>query len=335
MTYPGVFCISLDFELHWGCFERMNLQTDAELRYFQNTRELIPKKLKMFADGEIHVTWATVGMLFLENKEEWERRKPAILPTFDNPQVSAYEWINKYGFKGSEDPYHFAPSLVDLIMATPYQELATHTYAHYFCLESGQTREQFRADMELACQLAKERGVTLKSLVFPRNQFNQDYLSVCRDLGISSVRSSPDIWYWSPATHSSFMKKFFRAGDAYIKFQPIKPVYLKDIAVDQGLPLLLPSTRLYRPWMPGETIKNKLKLRRILNEMTDAARNQAYYHLWWHPHNFGNNPKECLHELEQIISHFHKLHKAYGFQSMHMQEISELLLSSVKTNVNA
>ena len=83
------------------------------------------------------------------------------------------------------------------------------------------------------------------------------------------------------------------------------------------------------------SVKNKLKLRRILNEMTEAARNQAYYHIWWHPHNFGNNPKECLHELEQIISHFHKLHKAYGFQSMHMQDISELLLSSAKTTVNA
>lgn len=326
MNYPGVFCISLDFELHWGCFERMNLNA-AEQQYFQNTRKLIPEKLKLFADNEMHVTWATVGMLFRNNKTSWEQHKPALLPTFQNPAVSAYEWINRHGFMGEEDPYHFAPDLVNKIIETPYQELATHTYAHYFCLEAGQTKDQFREDMKMACEVALEKGITLRSLVLPRNQFNPDYLTVCTELGITSVRSSPDIWYWSPATHSSFMKKFFRAGDAYLKFQPIKMVYLKDIEVKEGYPVLLPSSRLYRPWMPNEPIKNKLKLRRILNEMTEAARKKAYYHIWWHPHNFGNNPRECINELKVIIEHFKKLKNKYGFESMTMEEITQLLMS--------
>lgn len=327
MTFPGVFCISLDFELHWGCFERMDLN-EADRQYFRNTREVIPKKLKLFADNEIHVTWAAVGMLYHKNTDEWEAAKPAVLPTFNNPAVSAYEWINRHGFSGYEDPYHFAPELVDRIIQTPFQEMATHTYAHYFCLEEGQTKEQFRADMETAVRMADARAVKLRSLVFPRNQFNRDYLSVCHDLGITSVRSSPDIWYWSPATHSSFMKKFFRAGDAYLKFQPIKMVYLKDIHVEPGMPLLLPSTRLYRPWKPGQPVQNRLKLRRILNEMTEAAKKGAYYHIWWHPHNFGNNPRECMNELECMVDHFRKLSSRYGFRSMHMRDISEMLLSS-------
>lgn len=326
MSYPGVFCISLDFELHWGCFESMELN-EAQQQYFRNTREVIPKKLELFAENSIHVTWATVGMLFRKNTEEWNSGHPSPLPTFKNPAVSAYEWINRHGFKGSEDAFHFAPNLVDKIAATPYQELGTHTYAHYFCLEEGQTREQFRADMEMACRVARDKGITLRSLVFPRNQFNEDYLSVCHDLGITSVRSSPDIWYWSPATRSSFMKKFFRAGDAYLKFQPIRMVYLKDIRVEKNRPLLLPSTRLYRPWKPGQPVQNALKLRRILNEMTEAAKKKAYYHLWWHPHNFGNNPRECMNELSQIVAHFKKLESRYGFQSMHMQDIAGLLSS--------
>ncbi len=325
MKAPGTFAISLDFELHWGCFETMREITDPVKQYFYQTRKIIPEKLKLFAEHEIHVTWAAVGMLFMKNVGEWEQHLPEVLPTFNNAHVSAYEWIKKNGFSGDTDPFHFAPELVKLIQNTPYQELGTHTYAHYFCLEEGQTKEQFRHDIDMACKVAREYGAEIRSLVFPRNQFNQEYLSVCRDAGITCVRSSPDIWYWSPATGSSFMKKFFRAGDAYLKFQPIKPVFLKDISTTE-LPLQLPSTRLYRPWKPGEPVKNRLKMRRILNEMTEAARKGAYYHIWWHPHNFGNHPQECLEELKQIVMHFTKLKQAYGFESLTMNEITNRLL---------
>lgn len=325
MAYPGVFCISLDFELHWGCFERMSLN-EKDQQYFQNTRKLIPQKLDMFVSNEIHVTWAIVGMLYRKNATEWKQNLPAPIPTFSNKRASAYEWINEHGFLGEEDPCHFAPQLVNLVRDSRYQEVATHTYAHYFCLEPGQTREQFAADLQMAIELAKANGSEIRSLVFPRNQFNTDYLSVCADNGITSVRSSPDIWYWRYGTGSTFKEKFFRAGDAYIKMQPIKPVYLKDIDTTSGLPLQLPSTRLYRAWQPKYKIQNGFKLRRILNEMTEAAKNKAYYHLWWHPHNFGYHPEECMRELEQIISHFKTLNKKYGFESMTMEEISGMLL---------
>ncbi|HRN92722.1 MAG TPA: polysaccharide deacetylase family protein [Ferruginibacter sp.] len=323
-THPGTFCISLDFELHWGCFERMTLN-EAEQTYFMITRELIPVKLDLFRAYDTHVTWAVVGMLYHRNVEEWNRSLPAHIPTFKNPKVSAYEWIKQYGFLNETDPCHFAPDLIQKIKTTPHQEIATHTYAHYFCLEEGQTREQFREDLEMAVRIAREDGSEIHSLVFPRNQFNPEYLSVCKDVGISAVRSSPNIWYWKYATGSTFKEKFFRAGDAYIKMQPIKPVKLEDIDIHTGMPLLLPSTRLYRAWQPKFKVQNFFKLRRILNEMTEAARKGYYYHLWWHPHNFGYHPHQCLEELEQILQHYQKLSKLYGFKSMTMHEITQYL----------
>jgi peptidoglycan/xylan/chitin deacetylase (PgdA/CDA1 family) len=325
MNKGGVFSISLDFELHWGCFETMRLLDENAQQYFSNTRKAIPEMLRLFEQYEIHVTWASVGMLFCNNKTEWMQRKPGIIPTFQNEHVSAYEWINKNGFQSEDDPCHFAPQLIEKIKATRYQEIGTHTYAHYFCLEPGQTKEQFREDMHKACEIAKEKGIAIRSLVFPRNQFNEEYLSVCNEVGVTSVRSSPDIWYWSPATGSSFMKKFFRAGDAYVKFQPIKMVYLEDIDTNTR-PLQLPATRLYRPWKPGQSVQNKLKMRRILREMTEVARKAAYYHLWWHPHNFGNHPQECLRELEIILQHFKKLQISYGLRSLTMQETTDELI---------
>lgn len=325
MNRNGVFVISLDFELHWGCIEKKPVLNDAAKRYFLNTRNAIPKMLSVFQHSDIHVTWATVGMLFNRNQSEWNKNQPLILPTFENEHVSAYHWIKKNNFSGEEDPFHFAPDLIQKIISTPHQEVGTHTYAHYFCLEPGQTLEQFRADIKMAFEIAKENGIELKSLVFPRNQFNIDYLSVCNEFGIEAVRSCPEIWYWKSSARSGIFKKIFRTGDAYLKFQPIKKVFLKDIDT-KNIPLQLPASRLYKPWNPRWKILNKLKMSRIIREMTSAAKSGAYYHLWWHPHNFGSCPEECMNELKKIIEHFNFLKKKYGFQSMNMDELTRLLL---------
>ncbi|MDQ4068130.1 MAG: hypothetical protein M3203_01420 [Actinomycetota bacterium] len=48
----------------------------------------------------------------------------------------------------ASEPFHLARSLVDLIRAAPSQELASHTFSHYYCLEPGQDEAAFRADLE-------------------------------------------------------------------------------------------------------------------------------------------------------------------------------------------
>ena len=110
-----------------------------------------------------------------------------------------------------------------------------------------------------------------------------------------------------------------------IDFQPIKMVKLKDINISRN-PLQLPAARLYRPWTKRFPFQNKLKLNRILNEMTVAAKNNAYYHLWWHPENFGTHPNECMQELAQIANHFHHLKSKYGMKSLTMQETTDIIL---------
>ncbi len=325
MMNNGIFSISLDFELHWGSFETMKKLNEKSRRYFTNTRKVIPEMLSLFEKSELHVTWAIVGMLYLKNAKEWNENLPNQIPSFNNPEVSAYEWVKKNGFSSENDLEHFAPELIDLIKNTPYQEIGTHTFAHYFCLEKGQNKDQFREDIRMACKVAAEKGIEIKSLVFPRNQFNKDYLSICKEFGITSVRTNPAIWYWSYAADSSLLKKIFRTGDAYLNFQPIKMVKLKDINISRN-PLQLPAARLYRPWTKRFPFQNKLKLNRILNEMTVAAKNNAYYHLWWHPENFGTHPNECMQELAQIANHFHHLKSKYGMKSLTMQETTDIIL---------
>ena len=135
MGNNGIFSISLDFELHWGSFETMKTLNEKNQRYFSNTRKVIPEMLSLFEKNELHVTWAIVGMLYFKNVVEWNKNLPNQIPSFKNPEVSAYEWVKKNGFSGENDQEHFAPELIDLIKNKPYQEIGTHTFAHYFCLE--------------------------------------------------------------------------------------------------------------------------------------------------------------------------------------------------------
>ncbi len=325
MNKKGKFVISLDFELHWGCVETKPFLDNATQQYFINTRIVIPNILSIFEEFGLHATWAIVGMLFNKNSDEWQQSKPFIIPSYNNPNVSVYEWVKRNGFAEDNDPFHFASEIIQKIKTSKHQEMATHTYSHYFCLEKGQTTEQFREDLRKAVELANENGLKFTSLVFPRNQYNDEYISVCGEFGIQVVRTCPDIWYWSPTAASGFFRKLFRTGDAYLKITPIRPVFLKEIKPEE-FPIRIPASRLFRPWNSQLSILNKLKLKRILNEMTAAAKTGAYYHLWWHPENFGSFPNQCLAELRQIAQHYFFLNEKYGFESCNMQEIGQKII---------
>ncbi|TCK84930.1 polysaccharide deacetylase family protein [Albibacterium bauzanense] len=317
MKNKGTFTISLDFELYWGVFEKVNLQD--RLTYFRNTREVIPRMLELFNKFNVHVTWATVGMLFAENWEEWEEINPVCKPNYLNQHVNPYRLQEIYGKRKELEFCFFAPDLIKQIISSENQELASHTYSHYFCQEEGQDEASFDADLEIAVKLAKRLGVDLKSLVFPRNQIRQDYLKICSQHGIEAVRSNPIDWYWNETGKETLMKKVFRTGDAFIPLGSKKSYKLSDTNLEEVIQLK--ASRFLRPYS-SKSIINALRLRRILKEMESAAIDKEHYHLWWHPHNFGTFPQESLAGLEIILNKYKELQLRYGMQSFTMKEIS-------------
>ena len=319
----GVLCISLDFELHWGTFETVKLDEKGRQR-FRQTRDTIPLLLNLFDQYGIAATWATVGMLFNNDAAEWDASIPEILPEYVNDKVSSYSWVNANRFTTDKEQFYFAPELVNLIASHDQMELATHTYSHYYCREAGQHTASFEADLKMAIHKALQRGFTLKSLVFPRNQFNPEYLEVCQQLGITSVRSNPESWFWDAARKESLIKKMVRAADHFFNIDQHTCVPIASLDPSQ-MPFQIPASRFLRPWHPNRLI-NSLKLRRIKNEMTHAACTGSLYHLWWHPHNFGNHPEQCMSDLQELLEHFRILEKQYGMKSLHMDGLRKHLL---------
>lgn len=313
----GKFVISLDFELHWGVADIWDINDRKD--YFTETRKSIPVVLSLFEKFNIHATWATVGFLFAKNREQLIEFSPILRPTYNNGKLSNYNLIDNdiVGNDENEDPFHYAHSIISQIIDCPNQEMATHTFSHYYCNEPGQNLNQFEADLKAAQAIAFENfNIELKSLVFPRNQFNKDYIDIAKQNGIKVVRSNPNVWFWN---RSSKMMSVARAFDTIV---PISgTLTFKEEVVIQDDVVLLPASRFFRPYSKSEKKLQYLKFLRVKNEMTFAAKNNRVYHLWWHPHNFGNYLDENLIYLEMILNHYKELNEKYGFSSKSMIEM--------------
>lgn len=316
----GNFIISLDFELHWGVADIWDLEDRKE--YFLETRKSIPLVLDLFTKFDIHATWATVGYLFAKDLQQLKTYFPKQLPAYQTKKLSNYTLFHeqKVGTNEKDDPFHFAPSLIDLITKTPNQELGTHTFSHYYCNEIGQTLEQFDLDLKAAQQIAKDNyGVQLKSLVFPRNQFNKKYAEIAKQNGIKVVRSNPNVWFWN---FKSKAVAIIRAVDTLV---PISTTltFNNDYKNNNNELVELPASRFLRPYTHKERAIQQLKINRIKNEMLFAAKNNRNYHLWWHPHNFGYSLDENMNMLNDILTYYKALNVKYGFSSKSMIEMCD------------
>ncbi|MFT4860628.1 MAG: hypothetical protein ACI8SN_002571, partial [Algoriphagus sp.] len=216
------------------------------------------------------------------------------------------------------------PELIRQILDTPGQELGSHSYAHYYTLMRGQSPEQFREDLIATQRIAWEKFNTkLESLVFPRNHINELYLKICLEEGYTQVRGNPKNWFWQETQHEGLSKKIFRSADCFFNIGERTSYGLEEIQQFPNEPLIIPASRILRPFSTSNSLFNRMRLSRVIGEMEQAAKNGEFYHLWWHPHNFGNDPKACMKELELLITHYKYLRDQYGMQSQHMKSIGD------------
>jgi peptidoglycan/xylan/chitin deacetylase (PgdA/CDA1 family) len=313
---PGTFTVSLDFELYWGVRDKTDLAS-----YRANllgARNVIPHLLDLFSESGVRVTWATVGFLFFDEKDELLAHLPSLTPRYTDQNLSPYRHVYRIGPNEKQDPFHYGRSLVRRILQYPGQEIGTHTFSHYFCLEPGQTVDEFRADLRAAHVAARRLGIELKSLVFPRNQWRADYLAACAETGIRAIRGHKQAWMYRPAsgTHSA-VKRAFRLADSYVNLSGHNAQ--RPAPCEAGL-VNVPSSRLLRAYSPRLARLTPLQLRRIRRGMKYAAEHGLTYHLWWHPHNFGVHQEQNLDLLKSILAYFEQLADRYGMVSRSMGE---------------
>jgi hypothetical protein len=323
----GIFTVSLDCELYWGVRDRRTIQ-----QYSNNllgVRDAIKEILKAFDDYDAHATWAVVGFLFFPNVERLRENVPSELPQYLNPSLSPYRYIMESDTL--EAVYHFAPEVIDLICGYDNQEIGTHTFSHYYCLEKGQTADSFHMDLSSAIKVAENRGLTLKSLVFPRNQCNLQFLPILSDLGILCYRGNEDGWAYSAVSREdeNTLKRLLRLIDAYVNISGHNTYSIYEVSLQQTFNI--PSSRFLGSYSKKLLWLENLRLRRIKEAMSYAAKHKTIFHLWWHPHNFGTNTTENMAFLRAILEHYRMLNRKYNMLSLNMGEIADLIEKNLQT----
>jgi len=316
---PGALVISLDFELHWGMRDHVDRQspTYAELA---DSRAVVSDMATCFAQRGIHATWATVGFLFATTRSELLAHAPQVRPTYRRHEFDPYG--EPIGADERTDPEHLAGSLVREVASTTGQEVASHTFSHYYCLEAGQRREQFRADLAAARSAASLHGIELSSLVLPRNQWNPDYADIVLEQGFDCIRGPQPSWGHRARSgdEQSSTARVARLVDSYAGFGAPPTVAWHEVVRPDGL-CDIPASAFLRPYSLARRRLESMKLHRLVTGMREAARRQRLFHLWWHPHNFTRHPKENFEFLQRIFDEYDRLADVEGMRSLSMRDV--------------
>lgn len=279
----GGLIVSIDFELNWGYNDAAN-----PLRPEQVDEGL--DRLKVLLDRyEIRSTWATVGGLFapVVGKEDqppglWNRA----------------EWI------------------ANNLASDPKVEIGSHTFSHLFLKESA--REAVEADFEEMQQL-QSLGYRFETLVFPRNQYDDDLVRTAHRYGVRTYRGVRPLWYEqsSKFTDEAISLKLVRRAQELLPRERFARVTKQDGVTE------ITDSRFFR-FFSATAAGNLLTrvYRPILRrELTVAIRKGQYYHIWFHPHNLIVKPYRYG-ELEAFFRHFATLRDRYGARSLHMGDVA-------------
>ena len=320
----GHLVISLDFELFWGIFDVRTLESYKSS--LEKVFDIVPRLIELSDKYRIKLTFATVGFLFAKSKEELIQCSPKLKPSYNKSTFNPYRLIDSIGNNASEDPYHYAPSLIEIIQKNGNHEIGSHTFCHYYCNETGQTAEQFEADLLAAIDIAKQRNIVIESVVFPRNQVNEGDLAICAKHGILSYRGIEKHWMYNTSNTKLLedpLHRIFRLLDAYIN---ISGHNTHELEFNNGL-VNVASSRFMRSYSKKLRFLEQMKLTRIKKGMTYAAKHNKIYHLWWHPHNFGENTELNFKALEELFMHYDMLNTTYNFKSKTMSDLAKTVFS--------
>lgn len=326
VSYPnfGALVISLDFERHWGIRDREGVNGSYEAN-LSGEREAVLKMLDAFREFEVAATWATVGFLFADSKEQIELHTPKVKPEYLDGKLDSYR--EEIGLSEEDDPFHYAPSLVEKIRGCPRQEIGSHTFSHYYCLEPGQGEASFRDDLRSAASIARTKGVEMKSIVFPRNQHNPHYEDLLLQNGISCYRGNQSAWMYQAANTSDnrrLSKRLCRLADTYLNLAGHHTVRWDQIARGNGALCNVPASFYVRPFSPLLESLDFLRLRRIEQSMRYAAEKREIVHIWWHPHDFGTHTDENIAFLKKILRTYQELRRTHRMKSLSMSEVADV-----------
>jgi peptidoglycan/xylan/chitin deacetylase (PgdA/CDA1 family) len=254
--------ISADFELNWAW---RNLNPEERDLRGNRERQNFGYVLDLLNDYSVPVTWATVGHLFLDTCNKNARGiAHEEMPRPNNPLRCTGDWYSQDPVTDYlEDPLWYAPDLIEQILESPVpHELGTHSFSHISFSPELSDSELVVREIDACLGVMKRFGVQPKSLVFPFNEMGYSYLRELSSANIIAVRHR----------------------DSKIRLSYPE-------RTEHGVYKIYESMNLRRPSYYDYLDKAKIFIRQ-------AIKNNAAYHLWFHP----SDPKDIFeNEFRKIV----------------------------------
>lgn len=276
----GAFVLSLDTEIAWGTFTWGG--TSYYRKHFDSYRRNVQRFIALMDDYAIPSTWAFVGHLMLDRCDGDHPEAPAPeFPWYGRP------WYDiDPGTDSLKDPWWYAPDVLDRVraMKTP-QEIGTHTFSHVFLNDPAVTPEIARAQIKASVDVARDRGLTLESLIFPRD--GVAHLDQYAALGITNFRGAEQTGYTAMA------KPIRRAAGLCDHIAGGTPPVYKwaDLRTEHGLLNIPGSTFALAYDRYHRLVPTSARIAKFRRGIDAAADRDAIFHLAFHPFHLGSSEK--------------------------------------------
>jgi peptidoglycan/xylan/chitin deacetylase (PgdA/CDA1 family) len=286
----GTFILSLDCEGKWGMADSLTPAHDTWLTS-SNLRDAYRRLLDLFAEHRVAATFAFV-MAFLLSPEE----QRACDDLFQDQEVEGVNWLVNFRraqAAGNLDGWSL-PDLLDMVRAHPDHEIGCHGFSHLPLDEKLVPRPVARHELAAATAIARLRGVTLKTFIYPRNLVG--FADELAGQGFTGYR----------ARLTSRAGVTGRAANLLTEFNPFTPPQTNAPGPIGG-PVAIPSGHFFN-WRvgPRRYVPKALTLQRWKQMLDQAATGGGVVHLWLHPHNIISGPG-TFDVLARVLAHVARL----------------------------
>lgn len=298
----GSFVISLDCEGKWGMADKIGPSYDFITE--DSLRAAYAQILSLFQAFDIRATFAFVGALALRVNERED-----YLSQLPDGHYEGNSWARHYRAakrRGNTDGW-FCPDAFDMA-AEAGHEIASHGFSHIPFDDPQTDPAHLDREMELAVRLARARGVSLKTFVYPRNRVARQDILVRHGIGAYRALLPP----------MGKIMSLVRETNIFEKAQPFSPPHQPGIVE-------LPAG-YFLNWQSGlrRAIPETISVARWRSILGSAAKTGRVAHLWLHPHNIISGP-QTLSLLESILIEYRTL-RDKGLLASHTQ--ADLILAS-------
>ena len=322
----GTMILSLDLELSWGRFDNLPIGVlDAESL---QERPHIKRFLTLLDQYEIPATWAMVGHLMLDGctRDHNGNAHPDAVPH------ARYSWFPHEWYtydpctSVSLAPGWYAPDILEWIRGSRVRhEIASHSFAHILYGDPECSPSVAEADLKAAVEVAAQRGITIKSFVFPRNQIG--HLEILRKSGITAFRGEDapptSNGHWLVLKPVNFLKQVLGFPPA-----PVRP--------EEVLPGLwnIPSNHIFLPRSGIRRILPRTsQARKGKRGIDQAVRTGGLYHMWFHPWNLNTDTNAMFSGLEEVFTYARHMKERGLLDILTMGEYAERLEQEKRTGL--